>query len=132
MVVDQVHTPRSSEGMGQVEPLPNLDVHARRFLVGRGHDGAETSPRVGVGCREKGDIDPGLDQALGEQRHDPLPRPVVPRRHAPGDGGEHADAQRATVHGMGSERVHPSDALCAGADHDPRHTLVFRHAQPQR
>ena len=61
---------------------------------------------AGIGGREQRDLDPGGDQALGEQRHDALPRPIVPWRHAPGDGGQHANAQRAIEAWMSGERVH--------------------------
>ena len=41
VVVDQIELPRTPEGMRQVQPLPDLGVHAGRLLVGRGDHGAE-------------------------------------------------------------------------------------------
>ena len=38
---------------------------------------------------------PALDEALGEQRRELLPRPVVPGRRPPRDRRQHGDSDRA-------------------------------------
>jgi hypothetical protein len=131
MVMDQVELRRPAEGVRQVQPLPHLGVHLGRFLVSGGHHGTESRARARVGGREQCYLHPGRDEALGEQRHHPLPRAVVARGHSPSDWGEHADAQRAVVHRVSGKGVHASDTAGAMGDREPRGLVVLRNAQPE-
>ena len=111
VVVDEVERRRVPEGVGEVQPLPHLRVHPGRLLVRRGHHGAEAGAGAGIGGGEERDVNPGRDQALGEQRHDALPRAVMPRRYPPRDRRQHADAQGAVERRVAGEDMHWPVAL---------------------
>src|SRR5438552_16081370 len=92
MVVDEIEARGLLEGVRDVERLPHLGIE--RLVLGERARADPIRPRAreAVRGREQRYVETPLDQPLGEKGHDALPRPVVPRRHAPGDRREHTDA----------------------------------------
>ena len=98
-VVDEVELGGALEYGGDVQALPHLRVDGGVFRVSAwgAPDQASFGDRVSGG--EEGDVEPALDQALGQERDELLPWSIVAGRHAPRDRGEHRHAER----GRGAE-----------------------------
>ena len=77
-----------------VQAFVHLDVVAAGILLvaARGL-GVQPPRRAGIGGGEQRDVVAEGDQSLRERGRHLLPRPVVARRSAVCDGGEHADAE---------------------------------------
>ena len=93
-VVDDVELVGALEHGGDVQALCDLGVDRRilRPAARRGRVQAGRGDRVG--SSEQRDVMAGGDQALGEQRGELLPRPVVPRWCPPRDRREHSYSDR--------------------------------------
>src|SRR5438552_15401141 len=107
MVVDEIEARGLLEGVRDVERLPHLGIE--RLVLGERARADPIQPRARetVRGREQRYVEPPLDQPLGEKGHDALPRPVVPRRHAPGDRREHTDAHALAARAGGGALLGP-------------------------
>jgi hypothetical protein len=93
-VVDEVELIGPLEQRGDVERLPHLGIHTGGLRVPTGRHGRQPGRRDRIGGGEQRDIDSPGHQALGQQRHEQLPGPIVAGRHPPRDRGEHRHPQR--------------------------------------
>jgi hypothetical protein len=92
-VVDDVELGGVFEKVGDVRALGDLRVDAVVLGPSPCARAAERGGRLGIGGGEQGDVVAGGDQAIGEERGEQLPGPVVARRGAPGDRREDSDPQ---------------------------------------
>ena len=105
VVVDQVELAGPLEDLRDVQALPDLGVERVVFGIRARARSDQRRLRDRVGRREQRDRDAASDQALGQQRHHALPRPVMTRRNAPRDRRQHRHA----------EPVEPGQAPSRGA-----------------
>ena len=109
-VVNDIELGGPLEGIRDVQALADLGIDVGILRVRPRHNGGETAGRPRIAAREQRHVDSALDQALGEQRGELLPRAVRPRRDSPRHGSQHGHPQ--STHGLvvSSTRVAaPSD-----------------------
>ncbi len=89
MVVDEVELVPQLEERQQMLQLPVAvaDVLARGRVEGR----HEVGLRDGIARGEEGDIDPGVDEAVGEELHDRFDAAVAAGRNREPDRAEQRD-----------------------------------------
>ncbi len=97
VAVEHVEAVRLLEGVPDVQRRPHARVDARVLLVGPRADADELGRGLGVERREERHVEAEPHEAVGEQADDALPRAVMPRRDAPRDRGEQADAHQLRV-----------------------------------
>ena len=109
VVVDQVELRGVLEHGGDVQALPYLGVQLRVLRVTGGDRADQGRGRERVGGGEQRHVHPALDQPLGQERDELLPRAVVARRHPPRDGGQHRETERRARHDDASARSRSED-----------------------
>ena len=92
-VVDQVELCGTLEDGRDVQRLPHLRVQIRSFRIAGGSRPDQPRPCRRVGRGEQRHVDATIDEALGQERDEQLPRPVVPRRNPPRDRREHRNPE---------------------------------------
>ena len=126
--MDQIELPRALEHGRDVQRLPYLRVERRILRVPGRRRSRQPRTCERVGGREQRDLDAPVDEPLGEQRYELLPRPVVAGRHSPRDRSEHRHAQRRALHAAAlpaGRRARASRARTARAI-EPRPTPTSR------
>ena len=118
-VVDEIELAGALEGRGDVEAFRHLGVEAGVLRPPAGNHRGQPGRREGVAGGEEGDVDAPRHQALGQQRHEPLPRPVVAGGDPPRDRRQHSHSHAAhsrprTEKEMERQRADAAPGACGG------------------
>ena len=113
LVMNEVELGGAFEHMGDVQHLPHLGVDAGVLRIGCRADAGELARGRAVLRGEQRRVDAARHQRLGQQAGHQLPRAIMARRGAPGDGRQHGDAQAVVLPRF---RQQPRAALTRSCD----------------